>query len=68
MARKAKKSLAKGFKCECGEWHDFVVYVYAHWDDTLYHKCLDCGRQHSIMGGKAKLIGGPRGKKNKTKA
>jgi hypothetical protein len=50
-----KKELPKGFKCECGEWHDFVTYVYAHWDIPLTHVCTICSRVHIILRGKAVL-------------
>lgn len=53
----SKKSLPKGFKCECGTFHEFTVYVYAHWTMPLTHDSCPCGRIHSVCEGKARLIG-----------
>ena len=36
------EELQKGFTCECGEFHEFCVYVYAHWYDELNFECK-CG-------------------------
>lgn len=47
----------KGFVCECGKRHDFVGYVYAHWDIELSHTC-PCGRKHIIYSGIVWLMDG----------
>lgn len=41
----------EGFFCECGEFHEFGVYVMAHWDELLIHTCDKCGRQHEVKRG-----------------
>jgi transcription elongation factor Elf1 len=52
----AKKDLPKGFACEtCNKWHDYGMYVYAHWTDILRHQCDNCGAEHSIVKGQAWL-------------
>ena len=48
--------MAKGFTCECKTYHEYPLYVAAHWREALTHTCQDCGRQHSIFAGKATLI------------
>lgn len=53
-----KESLPKGFTCECGTFHKFSAYVFAHWTDDLRWKC-DCGRVYMIQEGAAELIEGP---------
>jgi len=41
----------KGFVCSrCDKYHDFSMYVFAHWNQELEHKC-DCGARHSIQRG-----------------
>lgn len=49
---RTKKTLPKGFKCQCGLFHEYDVYVYAHWDIRLTHTCA-CGRVHEVLQGKA---------------
>lgn len=44
---------AKGFTCKtpgCGEQHVFNLYVFAHWDEQLKHKCK-CGALSTIQRG-----------------
>lgn len=43
----------KGFRCECGKWHPFGVYVMAHWTTLLLHTCDACGRKHDVLEGVA---------------
>ncbi len=45
------EELAKGYSCECGAWHRFPAYVYAHWDIGVNHKCDSCGRENSLLKG-----------------
>jgi hypothetical protein len=40
--------MSKGFNCECGKYHQFSVYVFAHTHVELTHTC-DCGRKHMIF-------------------
>lgn len=58
-----KRPSAKGFTCECGTFHEFAVYVAAHWSVELIHECSDCKRKHAIKHGGARLIGPPKGAK-----
>jgi hypothetical protein len=55
IREKAKEELASGFTCECGVYHKYPAYVYAHWREELVHSC-DCGRKHNICVGYAQLI------------
>lgn len=48
--------LEKGFKCECGKYHEYPGYVFAHYDVELIHTCEDCGRKHLIYTGIATLM------------
>lgn len=47
--------MSKGFKCECGRYHQYGSYVVAHSDTKLIHLC-GCGREHSIFRFNAELI------------
>lgn len=47
--------MPKGFTCECGLYHPFSAYVYAHWTQRLTHAC-PCGRKHLVYAGDATLI------------
>jgi len=29
--------MSKGFNCECGKYHQFALYVFAHSHDRLIH-------------------------------
>lgn len=40
----------KGYYCECGKYHEFPAWVYAHWDERLDHTC-ECGRRNSLFEG-----------------
>ena len=40
----------KGYTCECGKFHEFPMYVHAHWDTELTNRCT-CGRKHLILRG-----------------
>lgn len=42
-------ALAKGFTCECGQFHRYGSYVYAHWRERLVHTCEQCGAKHNIL-------------------
>lgn len=50
--------LIKGFDCECGERHDYPVYVLAHYDEPFLHTCAKCKRKHAILRGRAVLVKG----------
>lgn len=50
-----KKADPKGFTCECGKFHEFGVWVFAHWYEDLVHTCPECGAKHDILKGKATL-------------
>ena len=47
--------IPKGFTCECGKFHDFGVYVMAHWSELLVHTCPECGRRHDVQRGRVAL-------------
>lgn len=51
----ADNELPKGFTCECGEFHEFSPYVYAHWSATLGCLCR-CQRVYEVCKGKATMI------------
>ena len=54
----SKANPPKGFTCsKCGTYHDFALYVYAHWHDDLIHNC-ECGAKHRILMGKATHLRG----------
>jgi hypothetical protein len=44
-----------GFKCECGTYHEFPGYVFAHWAEAIIHTC-QCKRRHEIVEGTAVLL------------
>lgn len=48
-----KEELAKGFTCDCGEFHRFSPWVHAHWDIELKFVCPLCGRQYAVQRGYA---------------
>lgn len=50
---------SEGFDCECGKHHAFSPYVIAHWSDALQHRCVPCGRVHSLRAGIVKPVSGP---------
>lgn len=45
--------LAKGFTCQCGEYHRYPVYVYSHWDELLDFTCPKCNAKYQIVRGHA---------------
>jgi hypothetical protein len=48
------QDLPKGYTCtECGKFHKFNTYVYAHYETRLSHICDNCNRPHWIVNGKA---------------
>lgn len=51
------EELAKGFTCECGEFHKYPPYVYAHWRIDLKFTCPKCDRVYDIYAGVATLKG-----------
>ena len=51
--------MSKGFTCECGKYHMFNAYVFAHYADALVHVCDNCGRKHSVLFFDAQLIEEP---------
>ena len=54
-----KKEATKSFVCSrCGKEHAFALYVFAHWNHELEHKC-DCGARHSIQRGIAIALDKP---------
>lgn len=53
----SEAELPKGFTCECGQEHEYSGYVYAHWDIQLVKTCEECGREYTILRGRAYLTG-----------
>lgn len=54
-----KKDEPKGFNCKnrtCKKWHDFGVYIFAHWDEEFIHTCSKCGQTHLVCRGKVKKL------------
>jgi len=51
----SEAKLAEGFTCECGEYHKYPAYVFAHWRTPLTHSCDKCQRQHTVIMGMAML-------------
>jgi len=47
--------MEKGFTCECGKFHEFGVWVAAHWDMPLVHTCDSCGAKHNVLRGMVSL-------------
>jgi len=41
---------AKRFQCGCGAQHTLASYVYAHWQEKLWHHC-ECGRRNIVQNG-----------------
>lgn len=55
--------LSKGYNCKhCNAYHEFPMYVYAHWDIWLTAICTECGAEHEMLRGKTRLI--KKGKKD----
>jgi hypothetical protein len=50
------KKTPDGFTCECGEFHEFSGYVYAHPNDLLTHTCPRCARKHQVRNFTARLV------------
>lgn len=50
------ESMPKGWTCGCGTFHEFGVYVAAHWSDRLKHTCDRCGATHDVQRGVIKLL------------
>lgn len=49
--------MPKGFACECGKFHEFCAYVYAHWNIELVHTCTPgCGAKHGLRAGHTYLL------------
>ena len=42
---------AKGYICICGAFHQFAVWVYAHWHMPIDATCTTCGQHNTIVRG-----------------
>ena len=51
--------LETGYVCDCGQFHEFIPYVYAHWTIDLDHFCTECGRTNRVREGAAECIKEP---------
>lgn len=49
------KTDEKGFTCECGTYHEFPMYVFAHWRNIILHTCEECGAKHEVICGSVTL-------------
>lgn len=53
-----KTELPKTYTCtSCQEVHTLPMYVYAKWDEQLFHTC-NCGAKHSLLRGVARPVAG----------
>lgn len=50
--------LTKGYTCKCGKFNLFSLWVFAHWDELITHKC-ECGRTAHIRRGFARKFTKP---------
>ena len=41
----------KGFTCECKKYHEFHIWVFAHWDEILIFTCPECEQRYNIHKG-----------------
>lgn len=44
-----------GFTCQCGEYHEFSIWVHAHWNELLTFTCPTCNAKYDILRGIAML-------------
>jgi hypothetical protein len=52
--------LIKGYDCQCcKKHHKYPLYVFAHYDEALIHKCDQCEATHEIFRGIAKMTAFP---------
>jgi len=42
----------QSYTCNCGVEHTFSLWVYAHWDIKMTHKCDVCGSVNILLRGK----------------
>ena len=50
-----------GFFCECGHLVTFNDFVFAHWDQVVYHTCRECQREHLVCRGEVEEVVSDRG-------
>lgn len=50
LKQKQIQETPKGYTCDCGKFHKFPSYVYAHWSEYLNHTC-DCGNINELIQG-----------------
>jgi transcription elongation factor Elf1 len=50
------KELPESYTCtRCQAVHELPMYVYAKWEELLFHTC-NCGARHSLLRGVAKPV------------
>ena len=49
----SENELPKGFTCECGRYHEFDMYYFAHFDEVMIYTCPDCEQKYNLLRGKA---------------
>jgi len=42
----------RSYTCACGVEHVFSLWVYAHWNIKITHKCDVCGQVNILLKGK----------------
>lgn len=45
-------NLTIGHICECGKFHKWSAYVYAHYTEDIIHTCPNCGSMNMICNGR----------------
>jgi len=50
ITQRSKSGMTKAFECGCGKEEVLGSYVFAHWNDVLYHNC-ECGRRNKLRSG-----------------
>lgn len=41
----------KSYKCKCGIENKFALWLFAHWDLRVAHRC-ECGRVNELLRGR----------------
>ena len=47
----SEKKTESGYTCDCGKFHKFGGWVFAHWNIELTHTCDACGATTVICEG-----------------
>lgn len=52
--------LPSGYRCDCGKFHKFPSYVFAHWRQSIRHACDRCETIHTIFAGEVIRVQRPK--------